>query len=220
MSLFTLLHNTFPAEKFGKFKGGGKFVGGMIQILKNISIMKRALLVFFIALMTFATDSVAQQTKYNYHDTGYWGNIEANGGIVLSGGGGGSNLGLSTVHGGRLGHGVAMGLGVGFYVDINSLYYAVNVPIFLEAKYSPLKSGRSPFVSLRAGLSITDYVDTGFYLSPAIGVDLGRLSLFARYGFNLFPMTLDIDIPDLDMNIQTTANVKVHSLSVGFAVNF
>ena len=182
--------------------------------------MKRTLLILLIALMTFATDGVAQRTRYNYHDTGYWGNIDVNGGVVLSGGGGGSNIGISTVHGGRLGHGIAMGLGLGFYVDINNLYYAVNVPIFLETKYSPLKSGKSPFVSLRTGLSITDNLNTGFYLSPTIGVDLGRLSLFARYGFNLFPMSVDIDIPDLDTNIKTTANVKVHSLSVGFAVNF
>lgn len=182
--------------------------------------MKKAILILLVALVAIATDVNAQQTKYNYHKTGYWGNIEANGGAMLCGGGGGSNIGISTVHGGRLGHGIAMGLGVGFYVDVNSVYYTVNVPLFLETKYSPLKSGRSPFVSLRTGLAVTDNLDTSFYLAPAVGVDIGRLSLFARYGFNLFPTSVDISFPELDTNITTTANIKTHSLSLGIAVNF
>ena len=83
-----------------------------------------------------------------------------------------------------------------------------------------MKSGMSPFVSLRAGFSITDYLATGFYLSPAVGVDLRRFSLFIRYGFNLFPMSADITIPDLDINYNTKAHLKTHSLSLGVAVNF
>ncbi|MBO5017357.1 MAG: hypothetical protein J6C56_00645 [Alistipes sp.] len=182
--------------------------------------MKKTILILLVTLVAIATDAEAQQTKYNYHKTGYWGNVEAEGGVLLSGGGGGSNIGFTTVHGGRLGHGVAMGLGVGVYVDINSYYYALNVPIFLETKYSPLKSGRSPFLSLRTGLSVTDTLDTGFYLAPAVGVDIGRLSLFMRYGFNLFPTSVDISFPELDTNITTTANIKMHTVSLGIAVNF
>ncbi len=182
--------------------------------------MKKSLVILIIALFASVYSADAQKRKYNYYDTGYWGNVEVVGGVLLSGGGGGSNIGLSTVHGGRIGHGVAMGLGVGMYVDINSLYYAVNVPIFLETKYSPIKGGRSPFVSLRTGLSVTDNLETGFYLSPAAGVDLGRLSLFVRYGFNLFPMSVDISIPELDLNLNTIAHLKTHALSIGVAVNF
>ncbi len=182
--------------------------------------MKRVILILLVAITAFATDAEAQQTKYNYHKTGYWGNLEAEGGVLLCGGGGGSNIGVSTVHGGRLGHGVAMGLGVGFYVDINNFYYAVNVPVFLETKYSPLKSGKSPFLSLRTGFSVTDNLDTGFYLAPAVGVDIGRLSIFARYGFNLFPTSVDISFPELDVDISTTANIKTHTMSVGLAINF
>lgn len=182
--------------------------------------MKKSLLLILMAVSLLTIDADAQRRKYNYYDSGYWGNIEALGGVMLSGGGGGSNIGVSTVHGGRLGHGVAMGLGVGVYVDITNHFYAFNVPIFLETKYSPMREGKSPFVSLRAGLSIADYYTTGFYLSPAIGVDLGRLSLFCRYGYNLFPVSVDIDIPELDMELTTTANLNVHTLSVGVAVNF
>ena len=113
-----------------------------------------------------------------------------------------------------------MGIGAGLYLDVQELYYVYNVPIFLETKYSPMKSGLSPFVSLRTGFSITDSLTTGFYLSPAVGVDLRRFSLFIRYGYNLFPMSADISFPDLDMNINTKAYLHAHSLSLGVAVNF
>jgi hypothetical protein len=182
--------------------------------------MKKSLAILLIVLFAFTQSADAQKRKYNYYDKGYWGNIEAVGGVVLSGGGGGSDIGISTVHGGRVGHGIAMGIGAGMYIDINNLYYAWNIPIFLETKYSPMKSNKSPFVSLRVGLSVTDYLTTGFYLSPAVGVNLGRLSLFARYGFNLFPMSVDIEIPELDMDVRATANIKTHAMSIGVAVNF
>ena len=179
--------------------------------------MKKSLVILIIALFVGAYSAEAQKTKYSYFKPGYWGNIELNGGALLSGG---SNIGFSTVHGGRLGHGVAMGIGAGLYLDVHELYYVYNVPIFLETKYSPMKSGLSPFVSLRTGFSITDSLTTGFYLSPAVGVDLRRFSLFIRYGYNLFPMSANISFPDLDMNINTKAYLHAHSLSLGVAVNF
>lgn len=179
--------------------------------------MKKYLLLVILCMMAFSFSAEAKKKPYDYYKAGYWGNIELNGGTVFTGG---SNLGFSTVHGGRLGHGVAMGIGAGLYVDVQELYYVFNVPIFLETKYSPLKGGRSPFVSLRTGFSITDNLVTGFYLSPALGVDLKRFSLFVRYGFNLFPATADISFPDFNENITTKAYLKTHSLSLGVAINF
>ena len=179
--------------------------------------MKKSLLILIIALFAVTYSAEAHKRKYSYYKTGYWGNIELNGGAVLSGG---SNIGFSTIFGGRLGHGIAMGVGAGMYIDVQEMYYVYNIPIFLETKYSPMRSGKSPFISLRTGFSVTDYLATGFYLSPAFGVDLRRFSLFMRYGFNLFPISADISIPDLDMNINTKAHLKTHSLSLGIAINF
>lgn len=179
--------------------------------------MKKFLLLT-LAIVAFVVNVDAQERRpYNYYRAGYWGNIEALGGVTF---GGGSDVGFSTVHGGRLGHGVAMGLGLGFYVDVNSVCYTFNIPIFLETKYSPMKGGRSPFVSLRTGFSFTDNAIPGFYLSPALGIDLKRFSLFVRYGFNLYPMMVDVSIPDLDIETNTRAYLKSHALSIGFAVNF
>ena len=179
--------------------------------------MKKSLAILIIALFAVTFSADAQKRKYNYYNTGYWGNIELNGGAVVSGG---SNIGASTVFGGRLGHGVAMGIGAGLYIDAWELYYVYNIPVFLETKYSPMKGGLSPFVSLRTGFSITDDLNTGFYLSPALGVDLRRFSLFVRYGFNLFPLSADLSFPDLDIEVNTRAHLKVHTLSLGVAVNF
>lgn len=182
-----------------------------------ITTMKKFLLLT-LAIVAFVVNVDAQERKpYNYYRAGYWGNIEALGGVTF---GGGSDIGFSTVHGGRLGHGVAMGLGLGFYVDVNSVCYTFNIPVFLETKYSPMKGGRSPFVSLRTGFSFTDYAIPGFYLSPALGIDLKRFSLFVRYGFNLYPLMVDVSIPDLDIETNTRAYLKSHALSIGFAVNF
>lgn len=179
--------------------------------------MKKSLLVLIIALFAVTFSADAQRMKYNYYKPGYWGNIELNGGALLSGG---SNIGFSTVHGGRIGHGLAVGIGAGMYIDVQEQYYVFNVPVFLETKYSPIRGGKSPFLSLRTGFSVTDILITGFYLSPALGVDLGHFSLLLRYGFNLFPTSVDISIPDLNINTTTKAYLKTHSLSLGIAVNF
>ena len=120
--------------------------------------MNKSLVILIIALFAGMFSAEGQKTKYSYFKPGYWGNIELNGGALFSEG---SNIGFSTVHGGRLGHGLAMGIGAGLYVDVWVSYYVYNVPIFLETKYSPMKSGLSPFVSLRTGFSITESL-TGF----------------------------------------------------------
>lgn len=179
--------------------------------------MRKKIVILFIMMLAFTCNVNAQKNRYSYHNTGYWGNIEAVGGTLFTGG---SDIGVSTVHGARLGNGLAMGIGVAVYCDINELYYEYSVPIFLETKYSPFKSGKSPYISLRTGFSVNDYHYTGFYLSPSIGVDIDRLSLFVRYGMNLYPMNIDIDIPGFDIEANTNVNIKTHALSVGVAVNF
>lgn len=181
--------------------------------------MKKFLVIFIFALTAFTFNAEAKKRVYNYHSPKYWGNVELLGGTTLVGG---TDIGFSTTHGYCLGHGVAMGLGLGLYVDMESLYYTTSVPLFLETKYSPLKSAHSPFVSLRTGFSVNDCGGTGFYLSPALGIDLKRFSLFVRYGMNLYPVTVDIDInlPDSNIEITTPANLKVHTLAIGFAINF
>ena len=179
--------------------------------------MKRVLLI--LVALTFITMGASAQTRYNYHNTGYWGNLEATGGVTL---GGGSDIGVSTVHGARLGSGVAVGMGVGLYVDVNSVVSTFYVPVFLETKYSPFKSGRSPYISLRTGFSINEWAMPGFYLAPTLGCDIGRFSFFMRYGFNLYPVTVDIDInsPDVDLEFTAPAHLKTHALSIGLGLNF
>ena len=80
--------------------------------------MKR-LLILILALKALTFNAEAKKKVYNYHSPKYWGNIELLGGTVFSGS---SNIGISTVHGYCLGHGVSMGLGLGVYLDINEMY--------------------------------------------------------------------------------------------------
>ena len=42
-----------------------------------------------------------------------------------------------------------------------------------------------------------------------------------RYGLNLYPIMLDIDInsPELDVETTVPASIKLHTLSFGFAAN-
>ena len=113
-------------------------------------------------------------------------------------------------------------MGLGLYVDVNSVVSTLYIPVFLETKYSPFKSGRSPYISLRTGFSINDWVMPGFYLAPALGCDIGRFSFFMRYGLNLYPVEVDINISSPGLDIETTgvANIKSHALSIGFGINF
>ncbi len=181
--------------------------------------MKKSL-ILLLAILTFGGQANAQKrAPYNYYHKGYWGNIEMAGGVSM---GGGSDIGFSTTHGARLGNGIAMGLGIGYYLDVEGVVSTFYVPIFLETKYSPIKGGRSPYLSLRTGFSVNDWGRTGFYLAPALGFDVKRFSFFMRYGFNLYPMTADLDInsPDLDIELTLPAHLKSHTLSIGFAINF
>ncbi|MBQ2037715.1 MAG: hypothetical protein II216_07335 [Alistipes sp.] len=181
--------------------------------------MKKIIRILILVLTLSTLNAEAKRGGFSYHTPGYWGNVELLGGTMFNGG---SDVGFSTTHGYCIGHGVSMGLGMGLYVDVNCLYYAFSIPVFMETKYSPLKAKSSPFVSLRTGFSMNDYGNTGFYLSPALGVDIKRFSLFVRYGMNLYPVTVDVDINLPDSNIEFTApaNLKAHSLSVGLAINF
>ena len=92
--------------------------------------MKKSLVILIVALFAVTYSADAQKRKYDYYKPGYWGNIELNGGALFSEG---SNIGFSTVHGGRLGHGLAMGIGAGLYVDVWELYYVYNVPVLSKS---------------------------------------------------------------------------------------
>lgn len=64
--------------------------------------MRKKIVILLIMMFAFICNVNAQKNRYGYHNTGYWGNIEAVGGTLLTGG---SDIGVSTVHGARLGNG-------------------------------------------------------------------------------------------------------------------
>lgn len=84
-----------------------------------------------------------------------------------------SRIGFSTVHGYQFNPYLFVGAGFGvnyFYDD-----ECVNIPIFADARGTlPLKDNVALFLDFRLGYSAVDV--EGFYLSPSVGVRVGRKS--------------------------------------------
>ncbi|MBO7264337.1 MAG: hypothetical protein J6U93_07450 [Alistipes sp.] len=181
--------------------------------------MRKNIVVCIITLFAIGYSANAQSREYNYSDMGYWGNVELSGGALFPGG----EIGVSTTNGCRLGNGWAMGIGVGYYLDLQAVHHLISLPFFMEAKYSLHDSNISPYMSLRTGFSITEKLTTGAYISPSIGVNINRWSFFLRYGMNLYPTDVQLFISSVDddlLEVNTTAIAFVHTLSVGVALNF
>ena len=91
-----------------------------------------------------------------------------------------------------------------------------------KTKYSPFKTRCSPYVSMRTGISLNDMEIPGVHLSPAIGFDINRFSVFLRYGLDIYTTSFDIDIdmPDQEIELTAPGKLKSHTLSLGFAFNF
>lgn len=181
--------------------------------------MGKRLIICIVALFAICYSADAQSRERSYGDVGYWGNVELLGGALFPG----VEVGISTTHGCHLGNGVSMGLGAGFYCDLKAVHHLISIPFFMEAKYSLLDSSKSPYISLRTGFSITDDLSTGAYISPSIGLNINRFSLFMRYGMNIYPVDVQLCIPSVDddlLEVDTNAIALVHTLSVGVALNF
>lgn len=189
------------------------------HIVNRTKTMKKIITIIILIAGISAFSAEAMRRPVNYHKPGYWGNMEVLGGIKTYGG---TNLGFSITNGACLGHGLAMGLGIGINYDVEETLYAVSIPVFLETKYSPFKTRCSPYVSMRAGISLNDMEIPGVHLSPAVGFDISRFSVFLRYGLDIYTRSFDIDIdmPDQEIELTAPGKLKSHTLSLGFAFNF
>lgn len=106
---------------------------------------------------------------------GYCGNV----GLSLSPVGSGE-MEIMTSHGYSFGNGLWAGGGVGSFVRFS--YDEMQITAFSEAKYNFMReSVVSPFLNCKFGFA-TDF-DGGCYAlcSQAMGIDVGRFSIFASY---------------------------------------
>ena len=104
-----------------------------------------------------------------------------------------ATVGVSTTHGYQINPYIFAGAGVGF----NILYYMkdggvdpkIGVPIYFDARITPLKNYITPFIDVRIGQSVADI--EGFYFSPNIGCRIGirnRSAVGIMLGYHLQQM--------------------------------
>lgn len=92
----------------------------------------------------------------------------------------GPGVDITTSHGYSFGNGLWIGGGAGVSCsDSNSYDYLCL--LFTEAKYNILRDNKvSPYIDCKLGYA-TDFDKCYSYISPALGIDLGKFSIFASY---------------------------------------
>lgn len=147
-----------------------------------------------------------------YHSQGYRGNIEYN-----IGGGTGFETSILTTHGYSFGKGLYGGLGFGVGLAPDSYAY-LNVPLFMDIRYSPLKNRVSPFIDFKLG-GIYEYElnRVGLMVSPSVGLDIRRWSIFFKYSYKQHTLMMHTD-GDISMSIR--AILATHNFALGVAFTF
>lgn len=107
-------------------------------------------------------------------DPGYFGNVGLSITPQL-----GVGVAITTSHGYSFGNGLWMGAGAG--ISFIGGFDGIFIPIYTEAKYSFMTDKKaSPFLDCRFGI-ITDTENLYVQLSPTVGVDINRFSVFTFY---------------------------------------
>lgn len=181
--------------------------------------MKKTVL-FFIMLFSCATAILnAQETKNLYYSKGYLGNVAVGGTIGLSNDFG-SRATLFTSHGYSFGNGAFVGLGAGVIMDFAG---QCTIPVFADFKYSFLNKTVSPFIDYKMGASLYNLSHASLYVSPSVGVDVGRFSFSIGYVFqDCLDKVVDgyVDNPNIDKSNGTMSAFKNHWLNFTVAVAF
>ena len=163
--------------------------------------MKRTILLILLLVSMAVCSSAREKGGNPYYKTGYRGNVGLHlGGINARLG----EFGFTTIHGKSFGNGVFLGGGIGLNYPILDIDTDVclTVPIFIDAKYSVLDQRVSPFVEARIGTMFFYGSDWGMFLSPVLGVDIGRWSIFVSY------------------ELRQNYKIKDNCMLVGFSWNF
>ena len=171
-------------------------------------------MIIAILLLSAATVLAARDRDRGsiYHSPGYRGNIEYN-----IGGGTGFETSLLTTHGYSFGKGLYGGLGLGVGLAPDSYAY-LNVPLFMDIRYSPLKNMVSPFVDFKLG-GIYEYElnRVGLMVSPSVGLDIRRWSIFFKYSYRRHTLRMYTD-GAISMSIRGI--LATHNFALGVAFTF
>lgn len=134
----------------------------------------------FSLFLSFPFSVSAQQSSM--FRKGYRGEVEVGGWKIMQKGFTGKGITATTTHGYRLGNGIFIGGGSGFFYSITANEF--EIPIFVDGKYSILDRSVSPFLSLKiGGVTAVNGLENSFFLSPAIGLDVSRFSILFGYNY-------------------------------------
>ena len=139
--------------------------------------MRKFLTVIAASLMTAISLSAKGEGKNLYYEKGYLGNVAVGGTVGLSNDFG-SRTTLLTSHGYSFGNGAFVGLGTGVMMDFAG---QCTIPLFTNFKYSFINNTVSPFIDYKMGGSIYDMSSVNLFVSPSVGVDVGRFSFSIGY---------------------------------------
>lgn len=139
--------------------------------------MRKFLTVIAASLMTAISLSAKGEGKNLYYEKGYLGNVALGGTVGLSNDFG-SRTTLLTSHGYSFGNGAFVGLGTGVMMDFAG---QCTIPLFTNFKYSFINNTVSPFIDYKMGGSIYDLSSVNLFVSPSVGVDVGRFSFSIGY---------------------------------------
>ena len=147
-----------------------------------------------VALLVGITSATfAQENENKWFDKGYAFNIELSATDV-------SIFHITSAHGWAFGNGLFVGGGAGFgaeWADGNVEEAPHYVPsLFVNARWSILNRGVSPFVDLKAGQYIDLTAKRATYgINPSVGLDFGQFSLAIGYSMrdqNLMQVRLGV----------------------------
>lgn len=133
-------------------------------------------------LFIIASSSTFAQTESRYFKQGYMGNVELGVGADVAED---RNAAVSilTSHGYVFGKGVYLGFGAGIQPSLYK-WGDFSIPVFTDFKYSPINGVVSPFIGMSLGMHY--YTSCGLFVSPNVGINIGRWSIFMRYTYREF----------------------------------
>lgn len=181
--------------------------------------MKKMQVAIVLCICTAFALNAKNPGKNPYYDRGYIGNVALGGTVGLSNDFG-TRATLFTSHGYSFGHGVFAGLGTGVIMDFAG---QCTIPLYADFKYSFLDRIVSPFVDYKMGVSLYDLAYASLYVSPSVGVDVGRFSFSIGY---VFQDCLDEvyssyrDIPGDEASQGSISAFRNHWLNFTVAVSF
>lgn len=152
-----------------------------IMLMKHLATLIMFKNIFLLAILSLVMSTMmldAKEKGLNPHYVkGYLGNV-ALGGTVGLDYDFGSRTTLLTSHGYSFGNGAFVGLGTGVMMDFAG---HCTIPLFTNFKYSFINNTVSPFIDYKMGGSIYDLSSVNLFVSPSVGVDVGRFSFSIGY---------------------------------------